>query len=323
MTATVIRIGPRGGKIVKESGAKVEYLHQADLFGNAATHKPAKPEPEPKGGVRVVNAENVSSKEAVTGSASRFKPHGHVEFSRPLVGPSGAKLKGYVWQYTMEERPNREGEMKPRRVSNWDAAVASAETDRGIVHQFDVEYPDGRKATVSAEGAVRALGYGTEAPARFKSLSSAAKTLAKLQMQRGAAVVEEEDYAKKIPGHQQAKEEADRVLRSNKQYRGDWDYSHILKKEEMPPVGFDKQKRMKYTIDDVSHEVTADYRNPTANLDHEHAQRLLEKWRQSEIAKRSDYIEYRHQELKEAVSQLDRRIRKAQLKVDELSTEAP
>lgn len=108
----------------------------------------------------------------------------------PIKGPSGAKLTGYNWEYDLEHYVDQRGEDRERKVSAWDRAERAGMTNRDIVHMFNVEGPDGKQHTVSLETAAKMLGYdgGSEQfKAKFKSATSAAKTLAKLQMEKAQA----------------------------------------------------------------------------------------------------------------------------------------
>lgn len=125
----------------------------------------------------------VSKPEKAMSSASRFRPRKRVEFDTPIKGPSGAVLKAYEWQYEFEEYIDDRGEERVRRVSDWNKAELSDETGRDIVHQFEVVTPDGLGYLVSAESALKMMGY-MEANASVKSKMSAAKALAGLLMNR-------------------------------------------------------------------------------------------------------------------------------------------
>lgn len=125
----------------------------------------------------------VSKPEKAMSSASRFRPRKRVEFDTPIKGPSGAVLKAYEWQYEFEEYIDDRGEERVRRVSDWNKAELSDETGRDIVHQFEVVTPDGIGYLVSAESALKMMGY-MEANASVKSKMSAAKALAGLLMNR-------------------------------------------------------------------------------------------------------------------------------------------
>jgi hypothetical protein len=116
-----------------------------------------------------------------TVNVKRFKPKGMVEFGNRIVGPTGARLATYVWQYTMEEVLDSRGEMVERRVSDWDKAAPNEKTGREIVHQFTVVAPDGQESLVSLESALRLLGYlpDTEQAMKVKSLAGTLKTRAK------------------------------------------------------------------------------------------------------------------------------------------------
>lgn len=110
--------------------------------------------------------------------AVRTRPEARIEFSEPLVGPTGAKLLAYEWQWKLDLVTDRRGETVEKRVSDWDRSADSAATGRQIVHQFDV---DGQ--LVSAESALKLLGFTGDHAKPFKAKASAAKTLAKLMMQ--------------------------------------------------------------------------------------------------------------------------------------------
>lgn len=128
------------------------------------------------------------------GAASRFKPSERIAFDPPITGPSGAKLVDYVWAYEWTMLPNYEGELISKRQSDWDQAIASADTGKNIVHQFTVLLPDGKTETVSAESVLVLLGYTTRTQTKsFPSLVNAAKTLAKQKMQ--LAIMEEQEKA--------------------------------------------------------------------------------------------------------------------------------
>ena len=110
--------------------------------------------------------------------AVRTRPEARIEFSQPLIGATGAKLLAYEWQWKLDLVIDRKGEAVEKRVSDWDRSADSAATGRQIVHQFDV---DGQ--LVSAESALKLLGFAGDQAKPFKARASAAKTLAKLTMQ--------------------------------------------------------------------------------------------------------------------------------------------
>lgn len=114
---------------------------------------------------------------------SRFRPRQAVEFSQPLVGPSGASLVAYEWKWTPVEEVDNRGEERIRRISNWEEAQSSAETGRDIVHQFQVKLPDGTVRMVSAESVPVVLGFAKSGSGvKLPTLVNASKTLAQLQM---------------------------------------------------------------------------------------------------------------------------------------------
>jgi hypothetical protein len=130
----------------------------------------------------------VSEQSSVLSAASRFRPRELVTFDKPLVGPSGASLVAYEWQWQPEEYVDKYGEDRVRRVSDWEKATSSSESGRDIVHQFRVKMPDGSVKIVSSESVVQLLGYTERnAPKNLPSLVSATKTLAKLKMQLSIA----------------------------------------------------------------------------------------------------------------------------------------
>jgi hypothetical protein len=151
-------------------------------------------------------------------SASRFKPSKRVEFGSPITGPSGARLTAYEWKYKFEEYTDSRGEDRVKRVSDWDMAELSDETGRDIVHQFEVVDENGRGSLVSAESALKIMGYlgGTQAK-DAKSMMSAAKTLAGYLMQldglRAELQIENDAKAKvaKMPRPEVVVKKLDRV----------------------------------------------------------------------------------------------------------------
>lgn len=114
----------------------------------------------------------------------RFKPKETIFFNPPLVGVNGVKLISYTWAYEWTMLPNREGEMKDKRVSDWTKAESSAETGRDIVHQYTIEEQDGSLKTVSSESVPILLGYSNKSQSKtFGNLATASKTLAKQQIE--------------------------------------------------------------------------------------------------------------------------------------------
>lgn len=114
--------------------------------------------------------------------AKRSRPKQAIHFPDPIEGPSGAKLTGYTWQWTLTEDVDKRGEVVEKRISDWEKSIANPETGRNVVHQFEVE-KDGKTSTVSAESALRLMGYTNETDRKaFGSLKSAARTVARLRM---------------------------------------------------------------------------------------------------------------------------------------------
>jgi len=114
--------------------------------------------------------------------ARRSKPKERISFPDPIVGPTGAKLTGYTWQWTLTEDLDHRGEPVEKRVSDWEKSIASVETGRNVVHQFDVEV-NGETRTVSAESALKLMGFISDADRKaFGSIKSGARTVARLRM---------------------------------------------------------------------------------------------------------------------------------------------
>jgi len=131
----------------------------------------------------------------VVSASSRFRPYETIVFDPPLVGPNGTKLTSYTWSYEWVEEPNREGEFVPKRKSDWTQAEVSADTGRGIVHQYTVQLPDGENRTVSSDSVPILLGYlDRKSPGAFPNLATAAKTLAKQQMQLAIMEAQLKEY---------------------------------------------------------------------------------------------------------------------------------
>lgn len=93
-----------------------------------------------------------------------------VPFDPPISG-TGGKITGYEWAWTWGEVwSNREEGLVPARVSDWERATQSGDTNRQIVHQFHVEMPDGSTHIMGAELASRTIGIAE------RSLRSRSKT---------------------------------------------------------------------------------------------------------------------------------------------------
>lgn len=124
-------------------------------------------------------------------AATRSRPRSTIAFDRPIIGPTGARLVSYTWQWKPIELVNVRGDDVVRRISDWDKSERSADTGREVVHQFEVDV-DGHVQLVSAQSALKLLGFFAQAGegttesgrAAFNALSSAAKTLARLQMRQ-------------------------------------------------------------------------------------------------------------------------------------------
>ena len=140
--------------------------------------------------------ENSTEFGKVISASSRFKPKETIIFDKLIIGPSGAKLKAYEWKYEWAiDEDKKEGGIKDVRVSDWTQAQQSADTGRGIVHQFTIEMPNREIKTVSSESVLNLLGYTDKTPMNsFPSLVSAVKTLAKQQMQLSLLEVQKNQY---------------------------------------------------------------------------------------------------------------------------------
>ena len=132
----------------------------------------------------------------VFGAASRFKPHETIVFEPPIVGKSGAKLISYQWAYEFQEYFNKHsGDVATKRVSDWDKAIASADTGKNIVHQFEVQKTNGEFETVSSESVLVLLGFTDRKSIKsFPSLVNSVKTLAKQKMQLVLMEAQQKEY---------------------------------------------------------------------------------------------------------------------------------
>lgn len=131
----------------------------------------------------------------VISASTRFRPSETVVFDPPLEGKNGAKLISYTWSYEWTMLPNREGELKSKRISDWTQAEISADTGRDIVHQYTVLMPDGEYKTVSSDSVPVLLGYLDKKELKsFPNLVTASKTLAKQQMQLAIMEAQKKEY---------------------------------------------------------------------------------------------------------------------------------
>lgn len=121
---------------------------------------------------------------AAAEAAKRTRPTSTIEFPNAIVGPSGAKLVAYTWQWKPFEYVDKTGEDRIGRMSDWDKAEESQDTGREIVHQFQVTQSDGDIKVVSAESALALLGYLDKSQAvTAQGAISAVKTLARNRME--------------------------------------------------------------------------------------------------------------------------------------------
>ena len=131
----------------------------------------------------------------VISASTRFRPTETVVFDPPLEGKNGAKLISYTWSYEWTMTPNREGELKSKRISDWTQAEISADTGRDIVHQYTILMPDGEYKTVSSDSVPVLLGYLDKKELKsFPNLVTASKTLAKQQMQLAILEAQKKEY---------------------------------------------------------------------------------------------------------------------------------
>lgn len=145
--------------------------------------------------IRYEDGGEVSDISKVYSSSSRFKPSETIVFKPPLIGTNGAKLTAYTWAYEMTMKPNYEGELVGKRVSDWTQADSSAETGRDIVHKYTIELPNGDIKVVSSESVPMLLGYIDRSQAKvFGNLATASKTLAKQQMKLAIMEAQKKEY---------------------------------------------------------------------------------------------------------------------------------
>ncbi len=144
---------------------------------------------------KMADGGEVSDISKVYSSSSRFKPSETIVFNPPLIGTNGAKLTAYTWAYEMTMKPNYEGELVGKRVSDWTQADSSAETGRDIVHKYTIELPNGNIKVVSSESVPILLGFEDRSQAKvFGNLATASKTLAKQQMKLAIMEAQKKEY---------------------------------------------------------------------------------------------------------------------------------
>ncbi len=128
-------------------------------------------------------------------ASSRFRPSEIIAFEPAIVGPNGAKLISYTWAYEWTMKPNFEGELVSKRISDWTQADLSADTGRDVVHKFTVERTDGTLVNVSSESVPILLGYvDREQMKALPSIVSAVKTLAKQRMKLAIMKAQKAEY---------------------------------------------------------------------------------------------------------------------------------
>jgi hypothetical protein len=223
----------------------------------------------------------------------RTRPASTIDFARPIIGPSGARLLSYTWQWKPMEFVDARGEERVKRISDWDASEASGDTGRDVVHQFVVD-DNGTEKTVSAESALKLLGFaaGSDGRAEFNGLASAAKTLARLRMQQSEL--------------QQAKEQFDR---DNAQVQA----------LPLPTMPTERDGKGWFNLGDAS--VRQIEPGP---MNDERRRSLIGAWRDNRLAERGWQSgamagETMQQQLREVAG----RIKRQQAKVDKLAAAAP
>ena len=148
-----------------------------------------------KGKLAKIQENKMADGGGVKATTSRFRPSETITFDPPLVGENGNKLVSYTWAYEYTMLPNYEGELVGKRVSDWTQADESAETGRGIVHKYGIEFPDGTTKVVSSESVPILLGFQDTAQAKvFGSLAMASKTLAKQEMKLAILEAQQKEF---------------------------------------------------------------------------------------------------------------------------------
>jgi hypothetical protein len=214
--------------------------------------------------------------------AKRSKPKETILFPEPIVGPSGAKLTAYTWQWTLTEDVDHRGEPVEKRVSDWEKSIASVETGRNVVHQFQVDV-NGETRTVSAESALKLMGFLSEGDRKaFGSLKSSARTVARLRM---------------------AQQELDQL---EKRWQKDWDDVEALPRppvevgewsEEPPGWPREGYRRRTWRAGDV--EVEQIWNQLGVDSDQDEAAHLFAQWKASEMKKRGwDYTGQRQRSMR-------------------------
>lgn len=213
-------------KIFKVFDERVKEL----VFGNKSfklsDNKQTLIEYENNPDIRFEDGGGVSFDKVISAS-TRFRPTETVVFDPPLEGKNGAKLISYTWSYEWTMTPNREGELKSKRISDWTQAEISADTGRDIVHQYTILMPDGEYKTVSSDSVPVLLGYLDKKELKlFPNLVTASKTLAKQQMQLAILEAHKKEYDELIAKFEKAEKPEIR----------------IAKHEELPFAKYHKQE---------------------------------------------------------------------------------
>ena len=234
-------------------------------------------------------------------ATARSRPKTTITFKKPIVGPSGTKILSYTWTWKPFEFIDARGEDRVGRMSDWDKAETNMDTRRDVVHQFVVEDKDGSHHVVSSETAIRRLGYGTDQDGKgFRSIESAAKTLARNQMALAEA------------------ESASAAFESDlKEIKGG----------KIPEAARTGEIRFGKTMWEIGEAVRYIRGNPSA----EDLDMLRSEWIAIRLRERgwngvSGYIYGKgneHNPISEKISDLKRRIEKAQARLDNLIDEQP
>jgi hypothetical protein len=250
---------------------------------------------------------NVAPAAPASPAVGRFRPKTLVEFKRPITGPSGAKLAAYEWKYRLEDTVDKRGEDAAVRVSNWEESQTNDATGREVVHQFHVETPDGKSQVVSLETAIELLGYTTKnasGSTNVKSLASVVKTRARNQMELGPLEAELEAYEQWKKSYDQAYARVDmaKMPRMTSTYDGS---TRTWKRGDYEDSRFGVWMR-----DPKPEDVTRI------------AQETATGWKEAEAMKVAGKSPSSTRDLQSKITDLKRRIKKADAKIEEITKQA-
>jgi hypothetical protein len=254
--------------------------------------------------------------------AKRSRPLGTVYFeNNGITGPTGVRLQAYEWANKKIEEVDERGEERIRRISDWEEAATNEATGRDVVHQFQIQKPDGTFATVSLETALREMGYlpQSEGGKTVKSLASTLKTRATNMLQLQAVEPLANEWVAWNEAFKRAQDQVAKLEPPPMEYRKDGKRSIFFRGDAEASVSFSRiaDERVLLERSQLSG-VSESLKDEIQRLRRDVLGETSRKWSRMEAAKIAGpepqggrRAEYKARDLRESIANLDTKIAKA------------